>query len=231
MNMSEPVKIRVWDLPVRVFHWSLVTVFAVAFLSGDEFADLHVASGYLVLGLVAFRVLWGFIGGRYARFSDFVRGPATAVRYARSLLAGTPERYLGHNPLGGWMILLLLLAVGVTGWSGILAQTAETGSGGAALEITWLKSVYADGRNDADEHASRHLATAGGPVGEREGKAAGGDEFWEEVHEAAAYSTLFLILLHILGVIVSSRLHRENLVRAMLTGDKAQEPGLGDERA
>ena len=104
------VSIRVWDLPTRVFHWSLVSCFAGAWLTAESerWRDVHVMLGYTLIGLVAFRVLWGFAGSRYARFRSFLFGPAAVWRYLRSILSGTPQHFSGHNPVGALAIFVLL---------------------------------------------------------------------------------------------------------------------------
>ena len=89
-------EIRVWDLLVRVFHWGLVLAFTTAYLSGDEESSVHIYSGYIVMGLIGFRVLWGLVGTRYARFSDFVYSPGTVIQYLKDLAAKKPKRYIGH---------------------------------------------------------------------------------------------------------------------------------------
>lgn len=112
----------VWDAPVRVFHWSLALAFLVAWLSAESerWQLVHVTAGYTVAGLVAFRLLWGFVGTRYARFASFVRGPGTAWRYLKSLAGPHPEHHTGHNPAGGFAVLALLglgLATAAAGWA------------------------------------------------------------------------------------------------------------------
>jgi len=204
-------EIRVWDPLVRIFHWGLVLAFAVSYISGDEESDLHIYAGYAVLGLISFRLVWGFIGTRYARFSDFVRAPQTIITYLKDLAAGRAKHYIGHNPAAGAMILALLLGLFVTSYSGLKVYAIEEGAGPLAqqtTEISLISSAYAD--DDDDEHEGKHEE--------------GGDEdFWEEVHEASANFVLFLVVLHIGGVFVSSKLHKENLVKAMLTGKKKVE--------
>ena len=112
-------EIRVWDPLVRIFHWGLVLAFTVAYLSADEASSLHVYSGYTVLGLISFRVLWGLIGTRYARFSNFVHSPGTVIQYLRSLITGKPKHYVGHNPAAGWMVIAMLLTLFVVTVSGL----------------------------------------------------------------------------------------------------------------
>lgn len=173
--------IVVWDPFVRVFHWSLVAAYIVAWATAEERLSLHESAGYFVMILIGLRLVWGVMGTRYARFSDFVTRPTRAIDYLKALFAGRPRRYLGHNPAGGWMIVALLLSVVLASVTGLLM------SGGVA----------------------------GGLVA--------GGEVWEEVHEGAAGLSLLLIVVHVSGVIVSSLVHRENLVRAMLSGRKTQE--------
>ena len=117
--MSTTDEIKVWDPLVRVFHWTLASGFAIAYLSEDDLLGLHVWAGYTVLGLVAVRLLWGLIGTRYARFTDFVYRPATVLAYLQDIAAFRAKRYLGHNPAGGYMVLALLVMLPLTGLSGL----------------------------------------------------------------------------------------------------------------
>jgi cytochrome b len=123
MAMAESTtKIMVWDAPTRVFHWLLVLSFAGAYLTAESerWALAHITLGYTMGGLVAFRVVWGVLGTRYARFSSFVRGPSTVIHYVRGLLRGKPEHFVGHNPAGAVAIVLLLVtsvAIVATGWA------------------------------------------------------------------------------------------------------------------
>jgi cytochrome b len=115
-------KILVWDWPVRLGHWLMVGGFALAWLTGDSetFRLVHVGAGATVLAVAAFRLPWGFIGSRYARFVDFVRGPAAVKDYFFSLLRLQPAHHVGHNPAGGWAIVLLLglgIVTGLSGWA------------------------------------------------------------------------------------------------------------------
>ena len=115
-------KILVWDLPVRLGHWLMVGGFALTWLTGDSetFRLVHVIAGATVLAVATFRLPWGFIGSRYARFVDFVHGPATVKDYALSLLRLQPNHHVGHNPAGGWAIVALLglaLLTGISGWA------------------------------------------------------------------------------------------------------------------
>lgn len=116
-----PTTIKVWDGLVRLLHWMLVLSVALAWIStlGFGLLKMHEPAGYVALAIVTVRVAWGFIGSRYARFSQFVRRPHALRDYALKLKTGTEPRYIGHNPLGGWMVLLLMAVVaslGITGW-------------------------------------------------------------------------------------------------------------------
>lgn len=170
----ESPDVKVWDIAVRVFHWSMVACFAGLWLTAESerFRDVHVALGWGMAGLLAFRVLWGFLGTRHARFSNFVRGPSEVGLYLASLLSARPQRHLGHNPAGAVAILLMLAVAAAT-----------IGAGWTTL-------------NDL------------------------GGEWVEELHEFLAHAMLAVVVVHVAGVAVSSWLHRENLVAAMLTGRK-----------
>ena len=126
----------VWDLPTRVFHWLLAASFAGAYLTsdGERLRDVHMLLGYTAAGLVAFRVLWGVVGTRYARFTSFPLSPRAVIDYLRSMLVLSPRHYLGHNPAGSWAILGMLA---------LIAGTALTGWANA-IEIgpEWIEDVH-----------------------------------------------------------------------------------------
>ena len=166
--------IAVWDPLVRVFHWSLVFFFTLSWVTGDEWEDVHEISGYVVAGLVAFRLIWGLIGPKYARFRQFVRSPSHVVSHVKQVLSFRGPRYVGHNPAGGIMIVLLLVMLAFTALMGWLMTT----------DMFW------------------------------------GSEVMEELHEFGANSLLFLVAVHVGGVIWESLLHGENLARSMVTGRK-----------
>lgn len=171
---AKPPRTLVWDAPVRVFHWLLVLSFATAWLTSESerWQLVHITAGYTMAGLVVFRILWGLVGTRHARFTDFVRGPRAVGAYLKSLVSRRPEHHTGHNPAGALAILALLALAGLataTGWA-------------TYNEI--------------------------------------GGELFEDVHEALATLMLAIVVVHVLAVVVSSKLHRENLVGAMVHGRK-----------
>ncbi len=204
-------EIRVWDPLVRIFHWGLVLAFGIAYFSGDEENNLHLVAGYVVFALIGFRILWGLIGTRFARFSNFVYSPGSVIKYIKDSVAGRPKHYIGHNPAGGVMIIALLLSLAAVTYSGLKVYAIEEGAGPLAqqnTEISFIKSAHAD----SDKYEKY------GKSEEHEE-----EEFWEEIHEASANFVLFLVILHIAGVFIAGRLHDENLVKGMITGNKRVE--------
>lgn len=179
--MIEKTKVLVWDVPTRVFHWLIALSFTGAFLTAESerYRDVHVLLGYTVLGLVGFRLLWGLVGTRYARFRSFAYGPRSVLSYVKSLFRRNPQHYAGHNPAGSWAIyglVALSLLAGLTGYA-----------------------IF----NDVGGHSM------------------------EELHETLANILLGLVFVHIGGVVLSSVLHRENLVRSMVNGYKRGRSGEG----
>lgn len=129
---SSGATIPVWDIPVRLFHWTLVTAIAVAFLSSEEGSPLaawHMVAGWVAAVLIAFRLCWGFIGNAQARFANFVK-PGAVLPHVRELIAGRPQRSIGHNPLGGLAVLALLAGTAAVTWTGI---DMTTGGGNEEL--------------------------------------------------------------------------------------------------
>ncbi|MBW4089956.1 MAG: cytochrome B [Proteobacteria bacterium] len=211
-STRQATSVAVWDPLVRIGHWALVVAFAVAYLSAEEESGgidaLHVWGGYAVGAIVVLRVLWGFVGPRHARFSDFAYGPVTAVRYLAGLVRGRSRRYLGHSPAGGAMVFLLLAFLAATVGTGLVAY-GDLGKGPLA-HATGPANARAYG--DQDENR-----TGAAPRGESAESALG------ELHDTLANITLGLIILHILGVGLASVVHRENLARSMVTGRKRAE--------
>jgi cytochrome b len=132
MQASE---VKVWDPLVRVFHWTLVAGIGLEWLTSEGARGWHEAIGYAALALVAVRLVWGVTGTRYARFAQFVRAPGAVARYASQVAQGRAPRFLGHNPLGGAMVVALLLAVLGTGVSGWLIGDPTGGSREALEEL------------------------------------------------------------------------------------------------
>jgi cytochrome b len=179
--VKSPTQILVWDAPVRIFHWLMVLSFAGAYLTAESesWRLVHVTLGYTMAGLVAFRLVWGLTGTRYARFAAFVRGPKAVTSYLRALLRGQPEHTTGHNPAGAIAIVAMLgltAAIGTTGWAAYNDISGE-----------WVA----------------------------------------ELHGLVANAMLLVVGVHIAGVVVASWLHKENLVRAMVTGRKLGSPEDG----
>ena len=178
--MSRPTDtVSVWDPLVRVFHWALAASIAVAWLTSGHPKGLHQWAGYTAGGLIAIRLVWGLFGPGHARFASFVHSPGAILRYLHEIWRGTEQRFLGHNPAGGAMIVALMTAVA------------------AQVTIGWLQTT---------------------------------DAFWgvewvEEVHSALAKLILLLIGFHLIGVVVASIRHRENLPAAMVTGRKRAASG------
>jgi len=136
MNNS---KIMVWDPLVRIFHWLLVLSFAVAWLTEDDWMSLHSQAGYLLSFLLLIRLIWGVIGSRYARFSDFVKPPRQVIAYLKDMLAFRAHRYVGHNPAGGAMIVVLMTCLAMAALSGIAVYGME----GAGPMAEWMLQANA----------------------------------------------------------------------------------------
>lgn len=187
-------RIKVWDIFVRVFHWSLVTGFAVNFVSGEmDWMTVHVWVGYGITLLLLARIGWGLVGSRYARFSSCLYSVTETLAYARGMLTGRPPHYLGHNPLGALMVFALLGLCLLMTFSGLTTLAMIEFEGPLVFLNHWFDDT---------------LAYAA-----------------EDIHEILPWVTLGFVGLHITGVIASSRLHQENLVKSMITGYKSLPPG------
>ena len=134
--MIKPSQIKVWDPVVRFFHWSLVSAFFIAYITEEDLLSVHTWAGYLIAGLLVIRIIWGFTGTHYARFSDFVHSPSTIIQFLKNTLALRAKRYLGHNPAGGAMVMLLIFSLLATTTSGILLLGAEEQAGPVAHWFT-----------------------------------------------------------------------------------------------
>ncbi len=165
--------IRVWDPVVRLFHWTLVAAFSYNYIVQSPRTN-HRLIGYVVLGAITIRLIWGFVGTKHARFCDFVPGPRKFFRHVQEVRGGTDVRHIGHNPAGGAMVVVLMVMlaiIGLSGWSMGLDMFHH---------VRWMRMV----------------------------------------HELSVNLTLMLVILHIGGVVWESWRHRENLVVAMITGNK-----------
>lgn len=121
--------IKIWDPIVRIFHWSLVVAFFTCYFTQEEEYDLHLFAGYTIAGLVVVRIAWGFVGTRYARFSDFVCSPTTVYLHLKALLQRQVRHHIGHNPAGGAMVIFLLIAMITLTISGVALDAAENRAG------------------------------------------------------------------------------------------------------
>ena len=170
--------VLVWDFPIRIFHWLLVVSFAGAWITSESEAQqmIHYAFGYSACALVLFRIIWGIVGTRYARFTQFIKGPVATISHIKSLLKGNQDPGIGHNPAGALAMISLMvlnLLIGLTGyWS--------------------VREFLGDLMNGA--------------------------------HDAIANLTLVIVVVHIAAAVIMSFLQKENLVRAMVTGNKQGMP-------
>lgn len=204
---STPTEVGIWDRFVRVGHWLLAGGFVIAYLTEDDLMTVHVWAGYLALAIVLLRIVWGFVGPAHARFRDFFYSPRQVFGYLIDLLRGRAKRYLGHSPAGAAMVFALLVGVALTTGSGLMVYAYDKHAGPLA---GWVASHYT-GMTKKERHKAAEPA----------------EDFWEETHEVLANVTLFLVVLHVGGVLLSSLAHRENLVRSMITGrkrDSNQQP-------
>lgn len=211
--------IAVWSPIVRIGHWALVIAFFTAYFTEDDFLTQHVWAGYVVGGYVLVRLVLGFVGGKYARFSNFIYSPARIVGYLKNMLARKPQHYIGHNPAGGTMVVALLLSLAATTVTGLKLYAVEENKGlfAAIDQPTQSFSLISEAKAEDDDDESENEAKD--RIGEHKvDKQA--EEFWEEAHELFANLTLLLVFLHIAGVIVSSYIDKEKLVKAMFTGEK-----------
>ncbi len=173
--------VGVWDPLVRLFHWCLAASIALAWFTSSWRDSIHNEFGYAAAALVAVRLLWGLIGPRYARFSQFCRHPLRVLGYLRDIFGGREPRYIGHNPAGGAMVIVLLTMISLTAFTGWMMTTD------AYFGVDWVQIT----------------------------------------HKVSAYTVIALVAVHLCGVALASFRHRENLVKAMITGRK-REPAEGD---
>lgn len=210
---------NVWDPLVRIAHWTLVIAFFTAYLTEDDFMDAHVWAGYTVAAIVIFRILWGLVGTKHAQFSDFIFKPTKVFAYLKNLLARKPQHYIGHNPAGGMMVIALLLSLAATTFTGMKLYAVEENEGPFAISAQQVQmhidkaNIISTAKADEDEKLSEDAKGAHTVDKQAE-------EYWEELHETFVNLTLLLVILHIGGVILSSIVDKEKLVKAMITGKK-----------
>jgi cytochrome b len=171
---SSPAIVRVWDLPLRLCHWLLAAAVLTAWFSANVYDSVHEIAGYSALGLLAFRLLWGFVGPPNARLRNLAYSPRAVLHHLGQLARGRSRRHLGHNPAGAAMTIALLALIAISAASGWMQLTQQF------FGVTWV----------------------------------------EEVHSYSSNLVLILVVIHVLGVILMCVQHRENLVRAMITGKK-----------
>ena len=187
------MKVRVWDLPLRVFHWTLVSLVlfsATTGLLGEKLGtsviEWHSRCGYAILSLLLFRIVWGFCGGTQARFANFLRGPRTVLDFVRRALSGEKQLVVGHNPAGGWSVLAMLLFLSLQAGSGLFIADEDL-----AFEAPLSK------------HVSSHLV-----------------DLLKEFHEANFFVLAVLVGMHVAAIAYYFFVKHDNLVQPMLTGDK-----------
>lgn len=190
-SQLKPKTVKIWDLPVRVFHWSLVILFIAAYVTnslGPSYFNYHLWSGYAIIVLVVFRLIWGLVGTYHARFINFVRDPLSTAKYAFSVFKKKDEHHLGHNPLGAVMVVILLIAILVQAVTGLFTND----------EIINLGPLYAY----ISDELSLELTS---------------------LHRTLFYWILGAIFLHIAAVLFHVWFKKDNIIKAMFTGNKNTE--------
>lgn len=185
----QPKTLKIWDLPVRFFHWSLVSLFIAAYVTnalGTNYFTYHLWCGYAIIVLVSFRIIWGLVGTYHARFSSFVRNPITTLKYAISVFKKTDKHYLGHNPLGAIMVVVLLLTILVQAITGLFTND----------EIFNTGPLY----GYISDTLSLELTS---------------------LHRKLFYWILGAVFLHIAAVLIHVFFKRDNIIKAMFTGNKS----------
>jgi cytochrome b len=189
-------RIRIWDRPVRLFHWTLIALVATSYASGKGGAwTLHYASGYAILTLVLFRILWGFVGSENARFAHFLKSPLAALRQLSKLTKRDPDKETSHNPAGGWMVVVLLALLLTQAFSGLFAN------------------------HDPGFSYSQH-----GPLALKVGEAT--SESLSALHLGIQRYLLAAIALHVLAIMLYKLVKGHELVMPMLTGEKLVPEGV-----
>ncbi|MCF6218660.1 MAG: cytochrome b/b6 domain-containing protein [Gammaproteobacteria bacterium] len=196
MAEHSTTQIKVWDGLVRGFHWLVLLSFVAAYLTSQfGMQQTHILIGYLIALLLVVRIAWGFVGSQHARFADFIATPTEVWRYLKASFRNDPPHYLGHNPAGGWMVLVLMGALLLMAISGVILV--------AVIEFEGPLLSLLSGMSD--QWAYRFSA----------------------LHEWVLDLLWLLIVGHLLGVVVASIQHKENLPHAMVTGYKTINKGEG----
>jgi cytochrome b len=186
VELARPELVRVWDVPVRVFHWTLAALVAVSWVSAENgIMKLHLWSGLSLLTLVLFRIAWGFVGSTTARFSDFAHGPGQALAYIRAMVCGERHLHAGHNPAGGWMVVALLGVLLLQACTGLFANDGVRFNGPLAMRIS-----------------------------------SGLSDRLTSLHAAIFNVILLLVWMHIVAVLFYRYVRGENLIAAMISGNK-----------
>lgn len=198
VQTSDEKKVKLWDFPVRLFHWALVIAIVTAWWTNRQvMIDIHAIAGYSVLALVIFRIIWGFVGSSNARFASFLTGPNKVFGYASKIPNGTMDdlTYAGHNPAGGWMVIVLILLVGIQAVSGLFAS-----------EDTFL---FFDGPLVA--YVSSDVAS-----------------LMNWIHHTNINLIYGAVGLHVFAALFYLVVKRENLIGAMVTGARKVPSELAD---
>jgi cytochrome b len=191
--MGDTQTVNVWDLPTRLFHWTLVLTFTSAYLTAEfHLGFLHTFIGYFLCLLLVVRIFLGFAGNQYARFKSFMFSPRETLSYLRGMLHNNPQPYLGHNPAGALMVFGVLVLLALIMLTGLFTL--------ATIDFEGPLLFLANYVDDETSYAVRHL------------------------HGWLIDIALVIIPLHLLGVLAGSIQHKENLVRAMITGKKKHAP-------
>ncbi|WP_196137814.1 cytochrome b/b6 domain-containing protein [Aliikangiella sp. G2MR2-5] len=239
-------RIYVWDRFVRIFHWSLLAAFILCYITEGEY-QVHFYSGYLITALILSRAIWGLVGTKYARFSDFVYAPRLALAYLQNLFHSDEsekklskrlrqsKHYLGHNPAGGLMVIALMISILLTCVSGMAVygsqgygpfadafETPARTSTSMDKNKAFLKTDKKDELDIKDEMEELHMEkeTVESNKNKESKESKEREEFLEEIHEFFVNLTLLLVFVHIFGVALSSFKQNENLVQSMITGYK-----------
>jgi cytochrome b len=197
-SKPERVYVKVWDPLVRIGHWLMVLCFAALYFPADKF-PLHALAAYIIMGYMVFRIVWGFVGPHAVRFSTFLTGPKATIQYGLASVIGHPRHTISHNPLGGWMIIGLMLSMLITGALGIMLYSAGQALGplGSAIPSRWEGDVLT-------------ISVAGSaiPIG------------LKDLHHWSGNIAASLVTLHLIGNLWTTALHQSNPVIGMITGIK-----------